>query len=79
MNAPFYKAIAYEADGTKHTFEAFATRKKIQGFKAHDGAPYTILLDGSFLADAESGYRVGEEINDTIQWFGWSRTNPNYA
>lgn len=79
MNVPFYKTSAFEADGTEHLFEAFATRKKVPGFKAYDGAPYMILLDGSFLADAESGFEVGEEISGTIQWFGWSRTNPNYA
>lgn len=79
MKQLFHKRYAYEADGTQHIFEAFSTRKKVKGFKAHGGAPYTILLDGSFLATAETGYEVGEEIEETIRWFGWSRTNPNYA
>lgn len=75
----FYKTTAYEPDGTAHTFEAFSTYKKTPGFRGYNGAPYTVLLDGAFLATCESGAEIGEEIEDTIRWFGWQRTCPVFA
>ncbi len=64
---------AYEKyTGECHHFEAWNV--KIMG-----AAPYTIFLDGSFFATAESGAEIGDEIEKTITWFGWTRTNPNFS
>ena len=62
---------AYERHtGAKHIMEVY---------KKDVGAPYYISLNGSFMADAETEREAVDEILDTIKWFGWSRTNPNYA
>ena len=64
---------AYEKlDGTRHIFETY--RQKIRG-----AAPYVIELDREFLATAESGADVSDEIESTIQWFNWTTTNPIFA
>ena len=68
MNERIYKETYYEAyEGAAHTFEAFT-------HSADGAAPYVILLDGSFLATAESGAEIAEEIADTVRWFGWKFT-----
>lgn len=73
MPERIYKTTVYEKHGdASHVFEAF--RSGIAG-----SAPYVILLDGSFLATAESGHEISDEINDTIKWFGWVSVNPAFA
>lgn len=68
MAERIYKQTYYEAQGdAAHIFEAFTHR-------AAGAAPYVILLDGSFLATAESGAEIAEEIADTVRWFGWKFT-----
>ena len=69
----FYNYTAYEKyTGESHLFEVF--HREIKG-----AAPFVIMLDGTFLSTAEIGTEIGEEIEDTIKWFGWSRTNPIFA
>ncbi len=68
-----YKTTVYEKhDGTPHIFEAF--RQNIRG-----AAPFVIMLDGAFLTTAENGSEISDEIESTIEWFGWSRSNPMFA
>ena len=65
-----YKTTAYEKlEGTPHIFEAF--RHDIM-----NAAPFAIFLDGTFLATAENGLGISEEIKSTIEWYGWSTINP---
>lgn len=67
------KVTAYENhEGTPHTFEVFI--QNINGT-----APFMIMLDGSFLATAENGLEVSEEIKSNIEWFGWNTVNPTFA
>ncbi len=73
MTERIYKTTAYEKhEGTPHTFEAFR-------LEADGVAPYIKMLDGSFLATAENGPEISEEISDTIKWFGWSNVCPVFA
>ena len=73
MAQTIYKTTAYERhEGTPHIFEVYKQNS--------DGAaPYMIALDGSFLATAESGPDIAEEIQSTIKWFDWCSTNPVFA
>ena len=73
MTERIYKETVYEKyDGTPHTFEVFAQ----YGLGA---APYAMFLDGAFFVTTENGPAMSEEIEDTINWFGWSRTNPMWV
>lgn len=73
MTELIYKTSAYENhDGTRHIFETY--RQKITG-----AAHYVIMLDGAFLATAESGADASNEIKSTINWFNWKSTNPIFA
>lgn len=63
--------MAYE----RHTGDPHVLELK----KAPVGAPYIVLLDGSFLATADSCREGEDEIEATILWFGWSWNNPNFA
>ena len=73
MTELIHKTSAYEKyDGTRHIFETY--RQKITG-----AAPYVIILDGAFLATAESGADVSSEIKSTINWFNWTSTNPAFV
>lgn len=66
-----YKRYAYEQHtGERHVFEAY--RQLV-------GAPYVIMLDGSFLTTAESGREIADEIEETIKWYGWAQGSPVFA
>lgn len=68
-----YDCKAYEKyTGEAHLFEVLKSKIK-------NSAPYVIFLDGSFFATAENGAGIGDEIESTITWFGWTRTNPVFA
>ena len=68
-----YSCKVYEKfTGEAHLFEVFDSSVK-------NSAPYVILLDGSFFSTAENGPEIGDEIENTVSWFDWTRTNPNYA
>ena len=61
---------AYEkADGWKHIFETFKHPK--------DG--YMLFCDGNFVANRNTIIDIEEEIEDTINWYNWTRLNPNFA
>ena len=65
-----YKTAAYESyGGTPHLFEVFEN-------KTSGAAPYVIMLDGAFLSTAENGLEISDEIESTVKWFGWKRSNP---
>ena len=73
MAERIYKETAYEKhEGTPHIFEAYRQN-------AENAAPFMILLDGSFLATAETGPEISEEIESTIEWYGWTRVSPVFA
>ena len=64
---------AYEkATGEEHIIEIF---RKTSG----SAAPYIVMLDGAFNADAESRKDAMIEVESILDWFDWSKTNPNYA
>lgn len=64
---------AYEKNtGKQHILEVYKLR-------SGSSAPYYVSLDGDFLADAETRKDAMDAVLDTVKWYGWSRTNPNYA
>lgn len=68
-----YKSTVYEAhEGTSHIFEVY--KQNIE-----NAAPFVIMMDGSFLTTAENGPEISAEIEATIKWFGWIKSNPVFA
>ena len=64
---------AYEkVTGNEHIIEIL---RRTRG----SAAPYIIMLDGAFNADAESRTDAMLEVESILDFFDWSKTNPNYA
>lgn len=64
MSERIYQKTYYENNGKEHEFEAFSNDYE-------NGAPYTIMLDGAFLATVEKSLDIVDEIKDVASWYGW--------
>ena len=71
LRIPIIKRRVYERHtGEAHVFEVFKT------IKPKEAAPYMVMLDGAFLATAESQQEAEDEIKAAVQWFDWTYVGP---
>ena len=64
MTEKIYKKVVVDNGDREHLFEVFH-------IEIENKAPYMIMVDGDFYCTAESGHEIAEEIEDTMNWYGW--------
>ena len=72
MANKIYSATYYDAEGAPRTFEVFSR-------ELENGAPIVTLMDGAFLATADTLHEAQEEIQDAVEWFGLAAICPVWA